>query len=94
MIGEINKARTADWQNSTAKDRIIDPIIVERACDMGTLSLAAKTFREEVQLDWGTFAWKAFKDEIRRFFKKKGLPEAELEPLDAYKEYGVMYIDN
>lgn len=95
IIGEINKEQSAEWENMNVNtDKILDPVMFEKDCNMGTLALASKTFHNEVQLDWGTFAWKAFKSDIKRFFRKKGIKEKELELFDAFKEYGVMYIDN
>lgn len=94
-IGEISRERNKDWFiSSVAADEVLEPVLIEKDCTMAALPLAAKTFRDEVQLDWGTFAWKAVKSELKKFFRKKGLSEQELEAFDEYKEYGVVYIDN
>lgn len=93
-IGELKTLKDPDWNECKSEDDILEPVLIEKDCTMATLPLAAKTFRDEVQLDWGTFAWKAFKSELRKFFRKKGLQEKELEAFDEYKEYGVVYIDN
>ena len=94
-IGEISRECNRDWFISSMEvDEMLEPVLIEKDCTMAALPLAAKTFRDEVQLDWGTFAWKAFKSELRKFFRKKGIPEKELEAFDEYKEYGVVYIDN
>jgi len=95
MIGEINKDQKTAWENMNVNaDKVLDPIMFEKDCSIGTLSLASKTFHNEEQLDWGAFAWKASKSDIKRFFRKKGISENELEAFDEYKEYGVVYIDN
>ena len=94
-IGEISRQHNEGWlNNNETKEQILDTVLVEKECDMGTLSLAAKTFRDEVQLDWGVFAWKAFKSDIKKLFRRKGFCESDIEELDPYKEYGVVYIDN
>lgn len=94
VIGEINEAYNGEWIGSNdSADDVINPVLIEKDCDIGTLPLAAKLFRDETQLDWGIFAWKAFKSDISRFFKRKGIPDKELESFDSYKEYGVVYID-
>lgn len=94
IIGEINRRRHEQWdQEIKDTNSILETKIYESDCTMGTLPMAARTFHDEIQIDWGSFAWKAFKSEIKRFFKKKGIPEAELRPFDEYKEYGVVYID-
>lgn len=93
MIGEIDKKHNENWGNNKSVEKMLEPIIVEKECNIGTLSQAARIFHNEEQIDWGIFAWKAFKSDIKRFFKKKGIPGKELEPFDEYKEYGVVYVD-
>lgn len=94
MIGEICEKRLNDWRsNDPDAAAILKNIMFETDCSMGTLPIAGKNFHDEVQIDWGSFAWKAFRSELKKFFKRKGLPEAELAPFDEYKEYGVVYID-
>lgn len=94
MIGEISKRYNENWDNNTSIDNMLEPIIVEKDCDIGTLPMAARLFHNEIQIDWGIFAWKAFKSDIKQFFRKKGISEKELDSFDPYKEYGVVYIDN
>lgn len=91
---QINRHRHEQWdQEIKDTNSVLETKIYESDCTMGTLPMAACTFHDEIQIDWGSFAWKAFKSEIKRLFKKKGIPEAELQPFDEYKEYGVVYID-
>ena len=95
IIGEINEKRKNDWHGVNKDMRsILSKELFEKECSIGTLTAAAGAFHDEVQIDWGTFAWKAFKTDIKSFFKKRGIPEEHLEPFDAFKEYGVVYIDN
>lgn len=95
IIGEISEKRKSEWNNGDVSvNKVLENKLFEKDCTIDTLSTAAKTFRDEVQLDWGTFAWKAFKSEIKRFFQKKGIPKKELESFDPFKEYGVVYIDD
>lgn len=94
IIGEISEGRKKDWfENDSDPQAVLKETILKKECSIATLSAAAKIFHDEVQIDWGCFAWKAFKSDLRKFFKRKGLPEAELAPFDEFKEYGVVYID-
>ena len=95
IIGEINEKRKDNWQEIDKDMRsILSKELYEKECTIGTLTAAAGAFHDEVQIDWGTFAWKAFKTDIKSFFKKRGIAEEHLEPFDEFKEYGVVYIDN
>ena len=95
IIGEISQKRKSKW-NSGDKDprSVLENNLYEKECTIGTLTAAACAFHDEIQIDWGTFAWKAFKSDIKRFFKRRGISEEELAPFDEFKEYGVVYIDN
>lgn len=94
IIGEISRHNRENWQQITDDpDNILETKIYEGQCNMSTLQAAGRAFHDEIQINWGSFAWKAFKSEIRHFFKRKGIPEAELQPFDEFKEYGVVYID-
>ena len=71
------------------------------------LDVGAKYFREEIQLDWGSFAWKCTPDELYQFLndKKSVLPwlikrdEEFLENIKTYitdrkdTEFGIIFIE-
>lgn len=95
MVGEISEERKVNWKNTSVKpEEVLDKIIFRCKCRMSTLSSAADSFRNEVQLDWGSFAWKARKKELLKFFKKYGYPKELLSDLDTVKTYGVVYVDH
>ncbi len=95
LFGIISSKRRRNW-NDRDEDpyKVLDECLYERECSIGTLPSAGKAFRDEVQIDWGSYAWKAKKREIRRFFRRKGYPEEVLEKFDSDEEYGVVYIDS
>lgn len=94
IIGEIKGEKIKNWQSEN-KDLydFLEYEIIKQRCRMGTLPKAAKAFRDEVQLDWGTFVWRASKPELLSFFKKYGYSEEKIHGLDDFKEYGVVYLD-
>ena len=94
IIGEINPNRKVRWDNgNTDPYSVIDRTLFSGNCTIGTLQEAAKCFYDEIQVDWGCFAWKTRKDELLRFFKRKGYHLEQIEKLDEFKEYAVVYID-
>lgn len=94
IIGELSEEKKKKWDTGGIEvSSALERMIFKADCNIGTLPIAAKSFHDEVQIDWGSFAWKAFKSEIRRFFRRKGISEKELRKFDPYKEYGVIYID-
>lgn len=94
VIGELSEDKRKQWDSSDSDvSEILDRSLFKADCSIGTLPIAAKSFHDELQIDWGSFAWKAFRSEIGRFFRRKGIPEQELKKFDPYKEYGVVYID-
>ena len=94
LIGELSKDRKLKWDNGlTDPYSVVEKAMYSGSCTMGTLQEAGKYFRDEIQVDWGCFAWKARKCELMKFFRRKGYPVEELEQFDPFKEYAVVYID-
>ena len=94
LIGEISDDRNQKWDNGeTDPYTVINKTMFSGQCTISTLQEAGKYFYDEIQVDWGCFAWKARKCELMRFFRRKGYPLSELEHFDIYKEYAVVYID-
>lgn len=95
IIGEISDERKIGWKKLTSKpEEVLEKTLFRSPCRMSTLQSAAESFRNEIQLDWGSFAWKARKQELIKFFKKHGYPKDLLADLDGIKTYGVVYIDH
>lgn len=94
LIGEISKNRTSKWDNGSKNPyEVLKQTMYRGECTMGTLQEAAQCFHDELQIDWGAFAWKASKADLMRFFRRKGYPLDALDPFSDYKLYGVVYID-
>ncbi len=94
-IGEITNEAKKNWHSAYKNDiQIIEDKICEYQCNMSTLEIASKCFHDEIQLDWGKFAWKGRKTEIKVFFKITGYNKKILDKIKPRKEYGIVYIDD
>lgn len=94
LIGEISPDRKTKWDNGSVDPySVLDKTLFSGLCTMGALQEAGKCFHDEIQVNWGCFAWKAGKCELKRFFKRKGYSPRELDSFDDFKEYAVVYID-
>lgn len=95
IIGELSEERKVGWKElDVDPDEVLEKTLFRSQCRMGTLSSAADSFRNEIQLNWGSFAWKAKKKDLIKFFKKHKYPKDILSDLDSVKTYGVVYIDH
>ena len=94
LIGELSKDRELKWDNGmTDPYAVLGKNMFSCRCTIGTLQDANRYFHDEIQIDWGCFAWKAQKCELLKFFRRKGYAVDDLEQFDPFKEYAVVYID-
>lgn len=93
--GEISKTRKENWDNGETNPYAVlewtkNISIYDWVAFLGT---ARKYFADEIQIDWGSFAWKAKMQDILNL--KRDLyanVEGEKE-LKADTEYGVVFIE-
>jgi len=61
---------------------------------MDFLAWARKELRDEVQVDWGSFAWRCLGSDIRRLGSERKECEIDgYEEIDPDREYGVVFIE-
>ena len=60
---------------------------------MGIFSWAKEHCSDEVQVDWGSYAWKCRGEELIRLSRKKSNYVQDAELIDPEKEYGVVFIE-
>ena len=96
IVGHISPKRQADWY---CKDD--DPYavwegepLVQVVCTGGVWATADEMLRERVDVDWGSIAWKANREEVTRFFRVCGLRTADLEQLREKEVYAVVFIES
>ena len=94
-VGELSDERKMNWN---CKNN--DPYTVLKKRNPmirgahSLLSVGDKYFRERIQVDWGSFAWKCNKEELERFMKENDVTFKKQPELDDRKEYGILFIDS
>lgn len=95
-IGIISPARMNNWysDDDNPYDVIEGKAMYSRSCNIYGITDCQKCLREEVQIDWGSWAFKADRKELEKLFKTLhwgfGLLDKRLED---YKEYAVVFIE-
>ena len=92
-FGALNEKYRENWYNGNRdpSDVLDDRICVERKA-WKVLDIGNDYFRERIQIDWGSFAWKCTKEEIIKFLQehKTQLPwmiESDEEMIAEVKRY-------
>lgn len=107
-FGELCDKRKEKWNNDDTNPYAVlaSPIKLEQK-GHDLLSVGNKYFHDQIQVDWGSFAWKCSPEEILRFLDdyREKLPwlieddEALIENVKAYIEergnvtYGVVFVE-
>ncbi len=93
--GEISESRKENWDNG--EENPYDVLIANKKISdydwISFLSIARTYLKEEIQIDWGSYAWKGCKADI---LKLKREWHAKLEDETSLKEdveYGVVFIE-
>lgn len=70
-IGKISKAREQNWHlNDENPYEVIEgKAMYSRSCDIYGINDCQKCLRDEVQIDWGSWAFKANREELEALFK-------------------------
>lgn len=108
FFGELSEERKADWHYNDENPYavLVSPISLERKGHK-LLDVGNKYFRDRIQIDWGSFAWKCTAEEILRFLNdyKETLPwlveydEHMIESVKTYISeredmlYGVVFVE-
>ena len=95
--GEISDARKENWDNGEENpynvlnsNKKISPV----GCSwMDFLPIARRLLRDEIQVDWGSFAWKANKSDILKLRKECNVTLEDAEFLKSGVEYGVVFVE-
>lgn len=93
--GEISKERKEKWDNGEENpyNVLMWRKQISGCSGQHFIYIARRLFKDEIQIDWGSFAWKAMKEDI---FKLKEEWNAEFDDEKILKEdieYGVVFIE-
>ena len=95
-FGELCEARKTQWKQGDTNPYavLISPVCLE---GMGhdLLDVGSKYFRDKIQIDWGSFAWKCTPDEVYKFLNehKTTLPWLVQKAEEIYGNVKI-YVDN
>ena len=96
IVGKIAIERQADWFRNDDDPYAVweGEALIQQICTIGTLSSADDFLRDRVDVDWGSVAWKANRQELDRFFKAKNIQFSSLHTLEPNIDYAVIFIEN
>ena len=69
-----------------------DRLLAEENCRISALSSADYCLHDRKEEDWGRFAFRGSKQEIRRLFEAENLSSAALEKLSESRDYTVTFL--
>lgn len=107
-FGELSEERKANWnyEDSNPYKALEEPIFLEAKAH-ALLYEGSKYFSEQIQIDWGSFAWKCTPEEVYKFLNDSrtnlswliSQEDAMLEQVKAYidergnTDYGIVFIE-
>ena len=96
IVGNISDARRANWFSKDENPYAVwkGKALVEESCIGSVWVTADEILRDRVDIDWGSIAWKANKDELLRFFHAIKSNTTKLIKLDSATDYAVVFIEN
>lgn len=95
IVGKISAERQADWFRSDDNPYSVwdGDALIRITCTIGTPVSADEYLRDRVNVDWGSVAWKANKQELTRFFHAQKFNLSALKALAPGTDYAVVFIE-
>ena len=94
IVGEIGSMRKEKWDLKNDNPYAVwdgKPFAAEN-CRISALSSADYCLRNQVDVDWGSVAWKGNAREIGRLFEAERLDASGLKDLKPEKDYAVLFL--
>ena len=95
FYGELSDARKETWDNG--EDNPYDVLAENKEIHgndwISFLAIARKLFIEEIQIDWGSFAWKGTKGDLLKLKKEWHAKLEDEKKLKENVEYGIVFIE-
>jgi len=93
--GELSQKRKDDWDNGEENPfSVLEKKRRIKCMDwVAFLGAARKCFYDEVQIDWGSFAWKAKKKDLLKIKEAMCVEIEDENELEDNKEYGLVFIE-
>lgn len=94
FYGEIKEERLKNWTaNGNPYDILTENNRIYRLGGWDFLEVSQKLFTGEVQVDWGSFAYKCTKEQLRKLMQKTHCEIEKFEQLDSDQIYGIVFIE-
>ena len=95
IVGKISAERQADWFCNNDNPYAVweGDALIRITCTIGTSASANEYLRDRVNVDWGSVAWKASKQELTSFFQSQKINISALKALDPGTDYAVVFIE-
>ena len=96
IVGHISPARILDWFQKDENPYAVwkGEVLVSEVCNVASWRTADGFLRDRVDVDWGSVAWKANKQELTRLFHTCRWDASGLQSLDDEKDYAVVFIES
>lgn len=93
--GDISEARQKQWNSGDDNPyEVLGDNMSSISCDwMEFFDFARSHFSEEIQVDWGSFAYKCSGKELLKLENSCCASVENSREIDPEKEYGVVYIE-
>lgn len=96
-FGELSEERKNKWDNDNHNPyKVLKTSNRVSGGGWDILHAANKYFNNKLQIDWGSFAWKCTKSELKRFLQDKHFEIDGIKNVDILsddKEYGIVFIE-
>ena len=96
VVGEISSARKKNWFANDENPYTVwegENLVTEMCC-VDSWRTADKFLRDHVDVDWGSVAWRANKQELSRLFRTCRWDSSKLQALEDQKDYAVIFIES
>lgn len=94
FYGEIKEDKLQTWsENRNPYDILVENNRVERLGGWDFLFIAKELFTDEVQIDWGSFAYKCTRKQLQKLISEMKCVIPKIQELDPDKVYGIVFIE-
>ena len=94
FYGEIKEDKLQTWfEKRDLYDILGENNRVERLGGGDFLFIAKELFTNQVQVDWGSFAYKCTRKQLKKLIEEKQCVIPKMKQLDPNKTYGIVFIE-
>jgi hypothetical protein len=94
FYGEIKDDRLISWnENHDPYDILKENHRVEKLSGWSFLDIAEKLFSDEVQVDWGSFAYQCTKEQLCELGRRTNCEIVRIDELQPGVVYGIVFVE-